>query len=312
MSGIDLLLKGAAEYERTHQLVLLSLLKDTDLALHLFKIPRPQRVQWEVERGLFDLACDSDLFIELKVWSSLGDDQIRRQSEFLHKKSAAVAYIMLGTSWFEHSEADLKEAVSQRALKIGPTELVSSLNQILIAKNQNPDVVDLVRAYRDSIQNSIDRSLTACENLATGKQYFYSLYHRHRQFLNEAGIGTSIYTVNNPGGEHYVLNIKPWAVKTVQEGQLEVFAELYHAELCIKFRLQNPSSAAKISVRDRIRNSARQVLGNSIQLIDAGKVGKFMTAAKVKHDFKDLAALETSSSLINQIALSLPKIVSLL
>ncbi len=310
MSGIDFLLKGAAEYERTHQLVLLSLLKDTELARHLFSISRPQKIQWEVERGLFDLACDNVLFIELKVWSSLGRDQIRRQAEFLKRRTASVAYMMLGTSWFEHSEAELKELVSQKAVKVGPSELIEALNQILVAKNQNPDVVDLVRAYRDSLQNSLDRSLAACETTSSGKQYFYSLYHRHRQKLAAAGIESSIYTVNNPGGEHYVLNLKPWAKAVVPEGNVEVFVELYHSELCLKFRLDNSSSTAKKAVRDRVRSSARQALGNLVRMSDAGRVGEYMTALKFDHDFRNLSTLDESASLIGSLTSALPKIVS--
>ena len=76
MSGISLLLNTSIDYERTHQIVLHTLLNKSNLAEHLFCLKEVREILWEPKKGLFDLALKSkneEIYIEIKMWSSLSN-----------------------------------------------------------------------------------------------------------------------------------------------------------------------------------------------------------------------------------------------
>lgn len=107
MSGIDLLLRTAIDYERTHQIALFTLLSKSKLPDILLDIAMPKSIQWEPERQLFDLAVEDgtkSTYLELKMWSSLSASQFNGQVKFLLDKNFRGLYVLLGTSWYECTE----------------------------------------------------------------------------------------------------------------------------------------------------------------------------------------------------------------
>jgi len=131
MSGIDLLFASSIGHERTHQLALFTLLKNSNLPETLCHRPNPTKVEWEPEDQLFDLALtDSSgkLPIEIKMWASLTDSQLERQSAFLTANNLSAVYVLLGTSWFESDDDDLREKTSGRAVRAGYVELLDALD----------------------------------------------------------------------------------------------------------------------------------------------------------------------------------------
>ena len=60
MSGVDLLLRTALDYERTHQVVLYTLFENSDLPELLISTRRTKTTEWEPEGQLFDLGLSSE------------------------------------------------------------------------------------------------------------------------------------------------------------------------------------------------------------------------------------------------------------
>jgi hypothetical protein len=111
MSAINLLLGTAIDYERTHQIILHTLLCESNLGSHLLNTTEKLTSTIEPEGGLFDLAINENqnpeakdsnnkyhIFLELKMWSSLSNNQIKRQTDFLQKEEKQGYYILLGSS----------------------------------------------------------------------------------------------------------------------------------------------------------------------------------------------------------------------
>ncbi len=69
MSGIDLLLRTAIDYERTHQIVLFTLLSKSKMSKVFLNVDSPN-IHWEPEQQLSDLVVQKDsttTHIELKM-----------------------------------------------------------------------------------------------------------------------------------------------------------------------------------------------------------------------------------------------------
>ena len=71
MSGINFLLKSAINYERTHQLMLYALFKETMLASFITRVQSKNKVELEPEKQLFDLVIEEEpeckTFFEIKM-----------------------------------------------------------------------------------------------------------------------------------------------------------------------------------------------------------------------------------------------------
>lgn len=48
---------------------------------------------------------------------------------------------MLGTSWFEITDQDVASFSGNRTSKIGYSELIGLLNQVIVSNNETPDVL---------------------------------------------------------------------------------------------------------------------------------------------------------------------------
>ncbi len=70
MSGVDLLLGTAIDYERTHQVALYALFENSDLPDLLAAVRRTRPTEWEPEGQLFDLGLSGDtsrVLLEIKM-----------------------------------------------------------------------------------------------------------------------------------------------------------------------------------------------------------------------------------------------------
>jgi hypothetical protein len=302
MSGIDLLFRTAIDYERTHQLALFTLFLKSSLPSYLVGITTPKSILWEPEGQLFDLGIEDTTktaYVELKMWSALSDNQRRRQTDFLVDKKSSGLYVLLGTSWFEHSANSIACESGGLVKKVGYDELISVLNRLMIEAGQPPDVYELALAYRNALQEQFEKMKNAFTIKNKGKLYFYSLYWEIQKRIN--GMETTIYTVNNPGGSVYILNNSYWKLFSAGNLSGKLFYELVNGRLCIKF-FSEQSNENKCTIRDCVRGAVRSVLGSKYQIVDSGRLGVYMTACQIGHDFCDISKLDISASLFQDVA----------
>jgi len=303
MSGIDLLFRTAIDYERTHQLALFTLLSKSSLPSYLVGVNAPQEILWEPERQLFDLGVVNNghtTYLELKMWSGLSDSQRKRQIDYLTSKQCTGYYVLLGTSWFEHSSTNIERYSGGVVKKIGYEELINALNQLLVTTGQSPEVYELALAYRNAVQEQHDSLKNAFTKGEGGKPFFYSLYWEIQKRLT--GIETAIYTVNNPGGPVYILNCSNcWLPFSMGDISGELYYEVVNGRLCIKF-YSEASTDDKYMIRKRIRSATRKVLGNKYKIVDSGRLGAYMTACQVDYDFNDISKLDDSAKVFQDVS----------
>jgi hypothetical protein len=272
----------------------------------LLSVASPGEIHWEPEGQLFDLSVEDDkatTYIEIKMWSSLSDNQFKRQVEFLNGKKSQGIYILLGTSWFEHTGRSINIKSKGKATRIGYEELIASLNELLnklmVATGRSPEVYELALAYRNTVQEQYDSLKNAFTKEKEGKLFFYSLYWEIQKRL--ADLETAIYTVNNPGGEVYILNCSHWLPFSIGDITGELYYEVVNGRLCIKFYSES-STEDKYMVRERIRSATRKVFGNKYKIVDFGRLGEYMTACQVDYDFNDISKLDDSAKVFQDVA----------
>jgi len=310
MSGIDLLLRTAIDYERTHQLAIFTLLEKSNFSSFLLGISDVQSVIWEPERQLFDLEVQSKSkkgYIEIKMWSSLTESQFERQKDFLTKNSYIGYYILLGTTWFEYLSGDIENKSKGIATKIGYKELISALNSLIITPDQSADVYELALAYRNALQEQFSMIKNAYTTNDSGKLFFYSLYREIQKRIKN--MNTSIYTVNNPGGSVYILNNSDyWKKFSIGNVSGELYYEVVNGRLCIKF-YSEAEKKDKYMIRDRIRKAVKDVLSPKYKVIDTGRLGAYMTACQIDYDFTDIKKIDKSAVVFQDIANEFDKII---
>lgn len=310
MSGIDLLLRTGIDYERTHQIALFTLLSKSKMSEVLLNVISPKQIHWEPEGQLFDLAVEDDkttTYVELKMWSSLSDNQFKRQVDFLKEKKSRAVYLLLGTSWFEHTRNSISNNSEGSATKTGYDELISSLNNLMVATGQLPEVYELAIAYRNAVQEQYDRILTAYRSRQNEKLFFYAIYHEIQSRLR--GMETSIYTVNNQGGPVYILNNSDyWLTFTYEKAEGKLYYEIVNGRLCIKFYIDAPNET-KYKLRDNLRQAIRKVYSAAYKIVDSGRIGAYMTACQIEHDFTDIEKLEDSARMFSDIGLKLENLL---
>ena len=303
MSGIGLLFDSAIDYERTHQIAIYTLLKQSQFGNFLQGRQAPWEVLWEPEGQLFDLGlrAASTSYIELKMWANLSDQQKKRQSAFLQQDDATGFYFLLGSSWFEITEQDVASFSGNRASKIGYVELIKLLNQVIVSADEKPDVLELALSYRMALEEQYQTIITAYNSESRDQQLFwYSLYHQIRS--HSQAPNASIYTVNNPGGEVYILNdSESWLSAKVNGVAVDLCFEVVNGSLCIKFYAETEDKDVKRSIREVVRTAVHKVLDPNYTVIDAGRIGKYMTACQIEHDFSNTAAIVESATVFDDI-----------
>lgn len=297
MSGIDLLLRGAIDYERTHQVALYVLFENSNLPELLAAIRRTQPTEWEPAGQLFDLGLSDDtsrVFLEIKAGSVLRDQQLGRQVAFLKTHGHRGIYVLLGTSWFEFDDAMISKQTEGLGAKLGYEQLIDALNRLLVAPGQPPDVCELALAYRNALELQFATLKNAAHSgRAKDKLFYYSLFWLLKQKLQ--GFETAIHTANNRGGSVYILNNKQsWEPLNLHGIETELYYEVVDDHLCIKFHTASQDATSLRHIRDAVRHAAHAILDGQFKLIDAGHLGTYMTACQVDHDFSRLADLDKS------------------
>ena len=314
MSGIGLLFETAIDYERTHQLALYTLLKQSKLGDLLQGENGSWDILWEPENQLFDLGIasghvNSNIYIELKMWSNLGDNQKKRQSEFLENIKARGIYVLLGTSWFEVSSNDVAKFSSNLASKVGYLELIDLLNQVIVTGTETPDILELALSYRISLEKQYQYITNAYKENDRTKLFWYSLYDQIRKYLHTT-TGT-IFTVNNPGGEVYILNDpNSWLSSNCNGIDIQLYYEVVNGRLCIKFYAETNDTDEKRSIRNSIRTAIHKVLDAKYNVVDAGRIGSYMTACQIEHDFSNISDIKKSSAIFDDIHSKMQSIVN--
>ena len=311
MSGIDLLFNTAIDYERTHQLALYTLLKQSKLG-KILQRENTLNILWEPEDQLFDLAIESNnkkTYIELKMWSTLSDRQKKRQTTFLLKNNAKGIYVLLGTSWFEVTSNDLESFSHGLASKVGYLELIDLLNKVITSRSETPDVLELALSYRIALEKQYSELANAYKGNKENKLFWYSLYDRIRNKLKTTS--ASIYTANNPGGKVYILNDNnSWFKGKCNNINIQLYSEVVNGTLCIKFYAETDDKNKKFSIRDRIRKSIHKELDAKYKVIDAGRIGRYMTACQIEHDFSNKYGIQKSAKIFDDIHSKMKNIIN--
>ncbi len=314
MSGLDLLLSAAIDYERTHQVVLYMLFEKSDLPELLVGVRRTKPTEWEPEGQLFDLGLwsdDSRILLEIKMWSSLTDKQLPDQVKFLKEHGHRGVYVLLGTSWFEFDKEILAERTDGVGERLGYEEIINALERLLNAPGQLPDVCDLAGAYKDALCSQFTKLKDACYSESKGKPFYYSLFWRLKQELKE--FKTAIYSANNPGGPVYILNNRDWESLHLNGVATELYCEVVNNGLCIKFHAESEDAPTRKRIRDAVRVAAHAVLDDQLKVTDPPlRYGAYMTACQVEHDFsvvKDMAkSVEVFATVGRSLALIADKL----
>jgi len=299
MSGIELLLKTSVDYERTHQLTLYTLLKEANLFTFLFDLHGDAEIVWEPEDQLFDLAVITKkrkIYIEIKMWSSLSNSQLNRQSSFLEKSNNIGAYILLGTSWFEY-----QSSIDLPGIKIGYKEIITGINKIITTTTYSSDIHELSLAYRNTLNNQFSFLINAFKTMVNkNKIFYYSLYAYIQNNLNN--IKTRIYTVNNAGGSVFILNNDDaWINVVVNRIKVDLYFEVESDYLLIKLHPNTDNNEIKLKIRDKIRRAVHKVFDNDYRIIDSGRLGKYMSACYIDHNFSDLNNIDKSISIFSDV-----------
>jgi len=306
VSGVDLLLGTAVDYERTHQVALYALFEKSDLPDLLAGVRRTRPTEWEPEGQLFDLGLSSDtsrVLLEIKMWSSLTDQQLGRQVGFLKTHGHRGGYVLLGTAWFEFDDAMLGERTEGLGARLGYEQVIDALNRLLVAPGQLPDVYELALAYRNALDSQFTKLKNAAHSGQKDRLFYYSLFWLLKQKLKE--FKTAIYTVNNPGGPVYILNNQSWESLDLDGVATELYYEVVNDRLCIKFHAGSEDAPTRLRIRDAVRRAAHAVLDGQFKLIDSGRLGAYMTACQVEHDFSLLADMDKSVAVFGGVGRSL-------
>ncbi len=161
-------------------------------------------------------------------------------------------------------------------------------------------------SYRNALHRQYEELIKVGEEKdSKGKIYFYSLYWRMKQRMS---LRFAICTVNNPGGEVYIFNDSEWHQAKIHDIAFELYFELVNGRLCIKVHPETDDPIIRQDVRNRARQVIHQHLDARYTLYDRGRLGAYMTACELNHDFMDLAPLERSAAILTDVHNTLPKI----
>jgi hypothetical protein len=310
MDVIGLLSEEEMDRETTHQFVLYKLLEESDFARVLLGFPKTERVTKEPERRLFDLSVTGNgrtVFMKIKVRSPLTDRQLQRQRGFLKDAGHKGQYVLLGTSWFEFDDQKIQRASDGTANKTGYDELIDALNKLLAVPGQFPDIYELALAYRNALQLQFDNLKNAALTpRPKDKRYYYSLYHMLQNRLQD--LETDIYSVQNPGKCVSILNNRRWWSLFVGGVGVKLLSEVDRGKLCVKFSAATHDDNNKREIRQQVREATHRLLDGGCRVIDAGRLGDFMTACQIEHDFTNIENLDRSARLFRDVDAALPHI----
>lgn len=290
---LDLLLENAGDYERTHQVVLYVLFKEGRLAEHL-GLPPARSVGWEDEGRLFDLTLKDGgrvTGVEVKTWSTVGEDQADRQRAWAKAGTRKLAYVLMGFSEFEDVPGDVIGGEHHFGAK--------AIRDAMTAVAKDDRCGSKVRGLADAYGRWLDGHLAArIKSLSTPKDKWgrleYSVaYQRIREAL---GWPSDIYYVANPAGGVYILNFDEWHDLGDRRARgTQLYWELINGVPHFKIGPVPKNADAR-----EVRAELRELLEAAAQKHDlpiefTGRTGAYMSlarATKSAMDFMDKGALD--------------------
>jgi len=192
----------------------------------------PEPVSKKFDIGLRkDQHLKWELLIELKMWSSLSENQLKDQSQYLQKENIPGLHILLGTADIVHfTDAQYDQILissNQSSRKVGYLQLIDTLEKF--TNQSEPSIlVDLAKHYQ----------------LA-----YYSLYHHIRQHL--PGSKYPIKSVNNAAGGAIIMgDDASWISFSYENIQFQAYQEILNGTYMIRIW----SKSAKIWQRHQVRS----------------------------------------------------------
>lgn len=290
---LDLLLRHAGEYERTHQVLLHVLLSEGHLAEEL-GLPRVTAVEWEYERSLFDLAVkhrgDRTTGVEIKTWSEVKPEQAERQRKWASATGRTLLYVLLGNSEFEGVPGD--EVANER--RVGAAALRDAVLRMADRNDSSPAVRGLARSYAQWLESHVAeraRQLsTPPENW--GRLEYAVFYDRVRRAMRWEA---SIYPSNNPGGPVYILNFDDgWT----ELRDRRVSGASFYWEIVdgfVFFKMGPVPERARSDAAPKVREELRELLvraaeKHGVEVAPVGRTGEYMSLAKSTLDVRRLFA----------------------
>ena len=291
--ALAILFENSFDIEVIHQSVLITLFRNSDLANGLFKAELAIECQWEPKGGLFDLAIidnDTEYYIELKMWSSLGTGQLERQKAFINDNGGNLIYILLGLSHFEHDNGTLPGS------RIGYSQLDAALQRVIEAGNHSDPVKDLAAVYKESLRVQFENLIDGHNRLAPeyGPRYYYPLFANIRARLRDTS--ASIFSVNNAGQTVSILQCDEYLHLVVCDEPCQVYYEVCNDKLNFKFHSETTVEKKKL-IREKLRAAIHDILDGEIAIIDSGRIGTYMSISHFAHDFSSVNNLEQSAKL---------------
>lgn len=248
MSGLELLLASGDSVDKVHQAAWFGLLRETRLLATLgLEIPADATVEWEPDRGLFDLAVrggGANVWIELKVDSGLGEHQRRRQQ----KRAAAgqLVYAFLGLSEPRSWPSPIRELESEGARVIRRSELARALDEVGVDTHGSAAGRQLAQAYARLLRGLGERGadFRRVEDKDWRSPHSVYLFQRLRRECPSMKDASIAYVSNASGGFEACY----WRWKPLGEG-LGVYLQWESAKLCFKILVEARGSRSKYRAR---------------------------------------------------------------
>jgi hypothetical protein len=287
---LDLLLKHAGEYERTHQVVLHVLFSESALPQRL-GFPVVVKVGWEHSRGLFDLALEhgkgGTTGVEIKTWSDVREKQADRQRHWARQHNRALAYVLLGCAEFEGVPGD----ASKNEHHFGADALRSAIVAVAQAPGSSDAVRGLATSYARWLEGHIAyRDSRIATPISEWRRLEYAVfYDRVRRAL--AWNTSRIYPSNHPGGPVHILNFRGDCeiLDDTRAKGARLYWELVDGFPCFKFGPvpERSRHAGALAVRDELRNLAvKAAARHQIDVRLTGRSGEYMSFAKATRDVR--------------------------
>lgn len=305
-------LDNSIDFERTHQLVLKSLLADPDFATCLIDAPvnKDTKIYLEPHGGLFDLGLFTKegvclCLIELKMWSSLSKNQLDRQQEFLKKHSLKGLHILLGTTDLQYYRdmnydeiADFTGNVSQ---KLGYKELIQVLNSFESANAGERTTVKMAREYRLALTKQASYLDSAWLNPHAHEHHrFYSTYSKIQTYLTEENF--SIYTVNNRSGAVYIINDGgSWFGFSYKNQKFEIYQEILNNQHMIRIYSNNVPNDIRNEVKEKFLKHFKKTAHYSSDWGQEFRASKFHKIAVYNSKFASLSDCEQAAILLKKL-----------
>lgn len=285
---LDLLLRHAGDYEKTHQVALHVLMTQSDLATEL-GLPRVSEVEWEYERGLFDLLLQHEgneaTGVEIKTWAEVRDDQAERQRSWANARGRTLVYVLLGSAEFE--------GVPDEPLRNERHVGAGVLRDAVVRAGRRTDCAAPVRGLAEGYARWLDAHIrdraarTSAPVEAWGRLEHAVFYDRIRASL---GWTAWIYPSNNRGGPVYILNFDHWKeLRDRRAGGAKLYWELVNGTACFKFGPvpEHARKSSALSIRQELRDLVvRSARRHGLEVISSGRPGEYMSIARATLDLR--------------------------